>query len=98
MTHALLELVAGAPTPRATDGPRISASFFLLIPAAPLLVVVGVWGVRNAETQAKAVPLDERTQEKRRRTYLRGSIFCLVVAVAFVVLVILSFLSVGAPR
>jgi hypothetical protein len=96
VTHALLELVAGAPTPRATDGPRISA-LVLLVPAA-LLVVVGVWGVRNAETQAKSVPLDERTQEKRRRTYLRGSIFCLVVAAAFVVLVILSFLSVGAPR
>ena len=96
MTTALLDLVAGAPLPRPTDGPRISA-LVLLVPAA-LLVAVGVWGWRNAETMARSVPLDERTQQKRMRVYQRGSVFCVVVAVAFVVLAILSFLSVGSPR
>lgn len=97
MSTALLDLLAGAPpAPRPTDGPRISA-LFLLIPAA-ILVVVGVWGWRNAEPMARSVPLDERTQQKRVRVYQRGAIFCLVVAAAFVVLTILSFLPVGSPR
>jgi hypothetical protein len=96
VTSSVLDLVAGIPAPRATDGPRVSA-LFLLIPAA-LLVVVGVWGWRNAETMSKSVPLDERTQRRRYGTYRRGAVFCLLVAVAFVVLTILSFLSVGAPR
>ena len=63
---------------------------WLLIPVA-LLVVVGIWGWRNAGALAASLPLDERTQQKRRRVYLRGSVACLVVAVAFVVLVIVSF-------
>ena len=96
MTTGLLDLIAGAPAPRPTDGPRFSV-LFLLIPAA-LLVAVGVWGWRNAGTMARSVPLDERTQQKRTRVYQRGSVFCLVVAAAFVVLTILSFLSVGSPR
>lgn len=66
------------------------SALYLLIPAA-LLVVVGVWGWRNAASLASSLPLDERTQQKRRRVYLRGSVTCLVVAVLFVVLVIVSF-------
>lgn len=97
MISSLLALIPhGAPVPRPTDGPRISA-LFLLIPAA-LLVGVGTWGWRNAESLAKSMPLDERTQRKRHRVYQRGAVFCMVVAAAFVVLVILSFLSVGSPR
>ena len=97
MTTTVLDVIAAAvPAPRATDGPRVSA-LVLLVPAA-LLVPVGIWGWRNAETMARSVPLDERTQRRRRRTYQRGAVFCLVVAAAFVVLTILSFLSVGAPR
>lgn len=68
------------------------SSLFLLIPAA-VLVVVGVWGLRNASTQASAYPgLDEKTQNRRRGTYVRGSVTCLVVAALFVLLTILSFL------
>jgi hypothetical protein len=63
---------------------------WLLIPVA-LLLVVGIWGWRNAGALAASLPLDERTQRKRRRVYLRGSVACLVVAAAFVVLVIVSF-------
>jgi hypothetical protein len=66
------------------------SALYLLIPAA-LLVVVGVWGWRNAAALASSLPLDERTQQKRRRVYLRGSLTCLVVAAIFVVLVIVSF-------
>lgn len=65
------------------------SALYLLIPAA-LLVVVGVWGWRNAAALASSLPLDERTQQKRRRVYLRGSVTCLVVAVLFVGLVIVS--------
>jgi hypothetical protein len=66
------------------------SALWLLIPAA-LLVLVGVWGWRNAGELASSLPLDERTQQKRRRVYLRGSVTCLVVALAFVGLVVASF-------
>ena len=66
------------------------SALWLLIPTA-LLVVVGIWGWRHASELAASLPLDERTQQKRRRVYLRGSVACLVVAVAFVGLVIASF-------
>lgn len=65
-------------------------ALFLLIPAG-MLVVVGVWGWRNAATMARSMPLDERTQERRRRTYRRGSVACIVVAVAFVALIVISY-------
>ncbi|MCD2193755.1 hypothetical protein LQ327_10235 [Actinomycetospora endophytica] len=68
----------------------ISVLWFL-VPIV-LLVVVGVWGWRNADALAAAMPLDERTKQKRRRVYLRGSVACLVVAVLFVVLIVVSFL------
>jgi hypothetical protein len=67
------------------------SALWLLIPAV-LLVLVGIWGWRNADALASSLPLDERTQQNRRRVYLRGSTACLVVAVAFVGLVIASFL------
>ncbi len=67
------------------------SALWLLIPAA-LLVVVGVWGWRNADALALSMPLDERTQEKRRGVYKRGSVACLVVAVAFVGLIVASYL------
>lgn len=66
------------------------SALWLLVPAA-LLVVVGVWGWRNAGALAASLPMDERTQQKRRRVYLRGSVACVVVAIAFVGLVIASF-------
>jgi hypothetical protein len=66
------------------------SALWLLIPAG-LLVLVGIWGWRNAGALASSMPLDESTQQKRRRVYLRGSTACLVVAVAFVGLVIASF-------
>lgn len=66
-------------------------ALYLLIPAA-LLVVVGVWGWRNADVLASSMPLDERTQQKRRRVYLRGSAACLLAAVAFVFLTIVSYI------
>lgn len=97
MTLAALDVVVGAvPAPGATAGPRVSA-LVLLVPAV-LLVPVGIWGWRNADTMARSVPLDERAQRRRRRTYQRGAVACLVVSAAFVALTILSFLSVGAPR
>ena len=96
ITHLLMSVADQVPTPRSTDGPKASA-LILLIPAV-LIAAVGVWGWRNAESLAKSAPLDERTQQRRYRTYQRGSVFCLVVAAAFVVLTILSFLSVGPPR
>jgi hypothetical protein len=66
------------------------SALWLLLPAA-LLVLVGVWGWRNAGALAASLPLDERTQQKRRRVYLRGSATCVVVAVAFVGLTVASF-------
>lgn len=90
----LLDAVVGQ-GPRPADGPKISA-LFLLIPAA-LLVVVGIWGWRNAGSLASAMPLDERTQEKRRRVYRRGAVTCVVVAGAFVFLTIVSFFPLGSP-
>lgn len=65
-------------------------ALYLLIPAA-LMVVVGVWGWRNAEAMARAMPLDQRTQERRKRTYRRGSVTCFVGAALFVLLIVLSY-------
>lgn len=66
------------------------SALWLLIPAL-LLLLVGVWGWRNAGALASSLPLDERSQRRRRRVYQRGSATCLVVAVAFVGLVVASF-------
>ena len=65
-------------------------ALYLLIPAA-LMVVVGVWGWRNGEAMARSMPLDERTQNRRRRTYRRGSVACFAGAAMFVLLIVMSY-------
>lgn len=66
------------------------SALYLLIPVV-LLVAFGIWGWRNADAWASSMPLDGRTQEKRRRVYRRGAVTCLVAAGAFVALMIVSF-------
>lgn len=65
-------------------------ALFLLIPAA-ILVAVGIWGWRNAGSLAKAYPVDEATQRRRKGVYQRGSVACFVAAAAFLLLIVLSY-------
>jgi hypothetical protein len=66
------------------------SALYLLIPAA-LCLAVGIWGWRNAANWAQAYPVDEDTQRRRKGVYQRGSVACLVVAAAFVALVVVSY-------